>query len=256
MRPVIPRVHVGDILRGTRNLRNYIQTASALRYLRDIQHGRRREEKARKHIRRPCKNDKFLVTVNAWDMFGVYSLDTEVTLLFGNRPKLQQPVDIEQKRPALTSSKMYMNPTIFSQWFIRTPARMIDLRNWEHAAFYMWTSLHLNLSSIRTGDAVPRFFYCDEGPDIFEPNPSTHVWEGRHLVGSIEKWIPRGITRPRAANRGGYKCMPLGSFGPQLEEIQPMKREINARLSSNPRVALEFEAEACANHTYQDPQVN
>lgn len=247
MRPLIPRVRVGDVLKGTRNLRYYLQTASTLKYLQEIRHGHS-VERLRRRIYRPSKNDKFLVTVNAWGLFGVYSLDTEVILLFGNptiRPKnsTRSPngrlSSIQPKMP-----EMRMNPTIFSQWFIRTHIKMIDLREWKSSAYYMRAALHLNLANIRS-DNIPSYYFQHGQSGIFEGHMNGEGWQRDTLRALSSEWAPRGVTRVGAPTG---KNNPGGGFGPRLEEIEDMRREI-FQLCTNPRVAQRLKVEE--NDIYQ-----
>ena len=242
MRPLIPRVRVGDVLKGTRNLRYYLQTASTVKYLQEIKHGAGRARARRQNIYRPSKNDRFLVTVNAWGLFGVYSLDTELVLLFGNptiRPKnstrspLGRPSPIQPKMPA-----MRMDPTIFSQWFIRTRTKMIALQDWKDSAYYMRSALHLNLSNIRN-DNIPSYYFNHDYSGVFDGHMNGEGWQRDVLLAMSKEWSTRGATR-EGASYG--KNAPSGGFGPRLEEIEGMKREI-FQLCTNPRIAQRLKAE-------------
>jgi hypothetical protein len=248
VRPLIPRVRVGDVLKGTRNLRYYLQTASTLKYLQEIKHGAGAARARRQNIYRPAKNDKFLVTVNAWGLFGVYNLDTEVILLFGNptiRPKnstrstLGRLSSIQPKMP-----DMRMNPTIFSQWFIRTHIKMVDLRDWKDPAYYMRSVLHLNLANIRS-DNVPSYYFQHGQSGIFDGYMNGEGWQRDNLLHLSKAWAARGATRVGAPTG---KNTPGGGFGPRLEEIGGMKREI-FQLCTNPRIAQCLKAEE--NDIYQ-----
>jgi len=240
VRPLIPRVRVGDVLKGTRNLRYYLQTASTLRYLQEAKHGHSMKHLSRQ-IYRPSKNDKFLVTVNAWGLFGVCSLDTEVILLFGNpttRPKnstrsLGRPSHIQTKMP-----EMRMNPTIFPQWFIRTHVKMIDLRDWKDPAYYMRSVLHFNLTNIRQ-DSVPSYYFQHGQSGVFDSHMNGEGWQRDVLLSMSREWATRGVTRVGAPTG---KNTPGNGFGPQLEEIEGMKREI-FQLCTNPRIAQRLKAE-------------
>ena len=70
MRPVIPKVRVGDILLGTKNLRNWLQTASLLNYVNQL--GNQHYANSTKgSLYLPSKKDRFVVAVNAWETFAV-----------------------------------------------------------------------------------------------------------------------------------------------------------------------------------------
>ncbi len=239
LRPLIPRVRVGDVLKGTRNLRNYLQTAATLAYVMPLSRSysgspRSRSEgsawldKLRNY--RPSKNDEFLVTVNAWSIFGVCDTNSKVVLLFRNSmvPTLK-PGGYTHRRPC-------MDPTIFSKWFIRTPKKRVDISIWPREPYYMWASLHLNLSHIR-GDTRLQFHFPDGPEDLFIPEPNSKRWKRNQLVALFHKWRPRGITRPFSERAFD------ASQGPRLEEITPMRAQI-AEICSNPRISQSVKADS------------
>ena len=228
MRPLIPRVRPGDILKGTRNLRNYLQVASTLTYLNDLSNGARPSKKDKaKDIYRPSKNERFLVTVNAWGVFGTYSLDTEVVLLFSN-PLL----------PHHTGSER-MNPTIFSKWFIRTPYKRTALVEWPYYAYYMRVALHLNMGNARSDNAPNYHFHTG----VAGPFTMRDVSYAHHSRGSLNEflrmWATRGATRATATH--GRNC-PSGGFGPRLEETADLHEQVRT-LCSNPRIAERIKKE-------------
>lgn len=240
MRPLIPRVRVGDVLKGTRNLRYYLQTASTLKYLQEVKHGHSMG-RLRSQIYRPSKNDKFLVTVNAWDLFGVHSLDTELVLLFGNPAIRTKNSTRSLGSPSYIQPKVLglrMDTTIFSQWFIRTHAKMIDLRDWKDSAYYMRSALHLNLANIRH-DSVPSYHFQHGQSGVFDGHMNGEGWQRDVLLSMSREWAARGATRVGAPTG---KNTPGGGFGPRLEEIDEMKREI-FQLCTNPRIAQRLKAE-------------
>jgi len=131
-----------------------------------------------------------------------------------------------------------MDPTIFSQWFIRTPAKMTDLQVWKDHAFYMWVSLHLNLSSIRH-DNAPSFYYQNGYQGIFDSHSNGHGWKRENLLRLFDRWLACGVTRPTAVSG---KNLPSSGFGPRLEDIRGMRRDIE-QLCSNPRIAQRLKTE-------------
>jgi hypothetical protein len=233
LRPLIPRVRIGDILLGTRNLRRYLQTAATLSYVKEVGAGVS-AGRARAVLYRPSKEDQFLVTVNAWEVFGAHGLNCPVTLLFAN-PTTGGPAG---RSVAGNSSRM--NPTLFSKWFIRTPRRMVDLADWPAWACYMKMSLHLNLGNSRDPNA-PAFNYGSGCRSPFTTQRGKPPWTKNQLIAALEEWAPRGITRLAPA-RGGGKTMHRGGCGPLFDEIPAMQDEIRERCS-NPRIARHLKAE-------------
>ncbi len=243
MRPLIPRVRVGDILKGTRNLRNYLQTAATLAYVIPLSKnyvGSLRQEECdsiREKLRnyRPSKDDEFLVTVNAWNMLGAYDVSSGVVLLFCNttRTPSRQP---SAHSSAYAYFKPRMDPTIFSRWFIRTHKKRVSIATWPKEPYYMWAALHLNLSHIRK-DTHPSFHFPDQPEDLFIPEPNSKRWKRSQLIALLYKWRTRGITR--SFSQG--KCDQ--SSGPRLEEIETM-RELIGEICANPRVAQRVKADS------------
>jgi hypothetical protein len=249
LRPLIPRVRVGDVLKGTRNLRNYLQTASTLNYVNDLSQQMNGRKKSKEKLFRPSKNEKFLVTVNAWGIFGVCSLDSEVVLVFCN--PMRPTVSPTARRKGFpipmpgASGLVRMDPTIFSKWFIRTPMRKTDTRTWSDYEYHMWAALHLNLNNIRHDNAPT--FHCQNGPTgPFCTRAQAYGMQPReHLNTLILQWIPKGITRATAETR---RNMPSGGFGPRLEDIDAHREELQ-HLCSNPRIAQRLKAEV--NYVYK-----
>jgi len=132
-----------------------------------------------------------------------------------------------------------MDPTIFSRWFIRTHRKRVDLTAWPDFAYYMWIALHLNLSNIHPESAVS--FHCPNGPKApFNIGTTTRFsTERRHLRRMIKDWAPRGCTREGAPQGGIFSNT---GYGPQLEDIAGMRREIES-LCSNPRLAQRLKSE-------------
>ncbi len=239
MRPLIPRVRPGDILKGTRNLRNYLQTTATLNLLQELSAENLNPQGTDYH---PTKDEGFLVTANAWDTFGVVGLDSGVTLLFINpaTPSVQKLRGLPEPR---------MNPTMFSQWFIRTSEKKVDLSEWSDFAHYMWASFHLNLNnSPRKG--MSRWAFQPGYPGIFLYSTWDHDLSKRILSEAILYATVRGSTRPRAnpssATRHSRGVHSSG-FGPRLEEIPGMRSEIRG-LCHNPRVTQRLMKEGNSAH--------
>lgn len=240
MRPVIPRVRVGDILKGTRNLRHYLQTAATLNYITDLAHGMMGRKKDKQHLYTPSKDESFLVVVNAWGTFCAISTTTGVGLLFRN-PAANQPI-----RPIAMRGRslgLYMDPTIFSQWFIRTAEKQPDVRKWPDHAFYIWASIQLNLTNVMDSSALTVHVQGGSlGPFQLDANGKNVKRD--HVTTLIQQWSVRGNTRLSAPERGR---LPNGGYGPRLVEIEEMKSTIKD-LCRNPRVAQRLRSENPINY--------
>ncbi len=241
MRPLIPRVRVGDILKGTRNLRNYLQVASTLNYVTRLNEKATSRKKIKEGIFRPTKEERFLVTVNSWGMFGVCSLDSDVVLLFSNPEQPSSPSNQSKAYPLISGSKR-MDPTIFSKWFIRTTTRKINLREWSDYAYHMRSTLHLNLCSVGR-DNGPTFHAQPGASGPFDMSKLIYGMKTRNQsISLLQHWVTRGITRPSAYKSQGSRRRSSAGFGPLLEETAQMRQEIES-LCSNPRIAQRLKAE-------------
>ena len=241
MRPLIPSVRPGDVLKGTRNLRHYLQTASTLNYVNDLSMRMGGRSRSKSQLYHPSKDDEFMVTVNAWGTFGVYSARDDVVLLFVN-PSMPSGVSHQSRYP------LRMDPTIFSKWFIRTPKKYVDLTTWPEAPYFMWASLHLNMSSVQS-DNAPIFNIQNGASGPFHMGQCGNHYhrplQRELLLKLIHQWTVRGATRP---NSTWNRHLPSGGSGPQLEEIPQMRREIQ-NICSNPRIAQQLKADA--NYVYE-----
>ncbi len=254
MRPLIPRVRVGDILKGTRNLRNYLQTASTLNYVTSLIEKSRK--KAKESIFYPTKEERFLVTVNSWGMFGICSLDSNVVLLFSNPagPAKSSTQNKNHSPSLIAFGNKRMDPTIFSKWFIRTTEKRTDLREWSDYAYHMRVTLHLNLCSIGR-DHGPTFHAQPGASGPFCMSQQDYGMKTRQKSTLLlQHWIVRGITRPSShKSRAQLRSVPTG-FGPLLEETAQMRQEIES-LCSNPRIAQKLKAEMVGHtHIMQVPK--
>jgi len=229
MRPIVPKVRVGDVLLGTKNLRNWLQTASLLSYVQGLAGHSYRT----KNLYIPAKKDRFIVAVNAWETFGVWGLDQDqdAIILFCNPGQSRRVAgeDEIEWNPTMT-------PALFAQWFIRTRGRQPDLLSWPNHAYYLWGSLQMNAisnSHKRLGYSIPaahdRAFHSHETNDA----PKEVVKE------RVVTAIRYGLTRQKAK-----RSRPGGSrrVGPTLGEIQSMRRQIS-NFTANPRVVKTFKEE-------------
>jgi hypothetical protein len=160
-----------------------------------------------RYLYSPSKDDKFLVTANTPEVFGVHSGNRSVMLVF---PALQLTGNMEMEKG--------ITPATFSQWFIRTDVRSVDTRKWPEEAYYMWITLQLNMQGVRY-DKRPAFHagHIPGGP--FEAHNYAHSkWGRRGLREFARTWIPRGATRWSEAK--------TANPGPRLTDIKWMQEEI------------------------------
>ena len=209
MQPSIPKIRPGDVLLGTKHLRNWLRTAGTFQYLQCIREGGAAASKARGYLYTPAKTDTFLVTTNTSATFGVYGENKDLLLLFPVSPEVGTAKD-----------RGFMNPVAFSQWFIRTGERRVDTTKWPLYAYYMWISLHLNMNNAHT-DRRPPFFSgkMPAGPFDSHRGSEKGKWTRESLQKFATSWIARGVTRESFAY-GGYPA------GPRVEEIQSMREAI------------------------------
>ena len=230
MHPVIPKVRVGDILLGTKNLRNWLHTASLLSYVNQLADPHCRNPK-KSSLYLPTKKDRFVVAVNAWETFAVWGLGRDTVVLFcnpvtppsGRSPQPRGHSDRDQSEPA-------MSPALFAQWFIRTQGKRPDLLNtWPNHAYYLWASLQMN------GISNPnhRLSYT-LAPGIEAPftthlhNDSSKGPIREHVEQDIRYGLPRHKQRRRSVI--GYRA-----YGPSLRDISRWRENIR-EVTSNPRV--------------------
>lgn len=230
MRPVIPKIRVGDILLGTKNLRSWLQTSSLLKCISQVEQGLLGEPESSLCL--PSKADQYVVAANAWEAFGVWTLDRDFTLVFSNPGPRRHRSRGHDPEPA-------MSPGLFAQWFIRTRGRRLDLSTWPNPAYYLWGSLQMNAAGRRYHGLS------------FAPTPDLH---GNPLTMSRQTTPPRddmreitetaircGSTRPKAPQRREAQGF---AYGPCLRDIPNMQAEIR-RIAANPRVVKSFLKKYC-----------
>ncbi len=224
MRPIVPKIRVGDVLFGTKNLRNWLQTSSLLSYVQALAGRSSREGK----LYIPTKKDRFVVAVNAWETFAVWGLDSDVIILFCN-PGPRRHTYQDKQEPAMT-------PALFAQWFIRTRGRCPDLRSWPNHAYYLWGSLHMNAVSVpgkRLGYTIPSGLDSVFNYHEYNDHPKEVVRE------RVVDTIGYGLTRRKA------KRSPFAGdrrVGPTLNDILAMRRQISD-FTANPRVVKKLKEE-------------
>jgi hypothetical protein len=102
----------------------------------------------------------------------------------------------------------------------------------------MRSALHLNLANIQS-DNVPSYYFQHGQSGVFDGHMNGEGWQRDNLLHLSAAWAARGATRVGAPTG---KNTPSGGFGPQLAEIEGMKREI-FQLCTNPRIAQRLKAE-------------
>lgn len=254
MKPIIPKVHVGDILLGTKNLRNWLQTASIFRYLTVLKNGIPWDAGIVKNynIYTPSKDDKFVVAVNIGNSFLVWQIGQNITILFVNgksktmtKPNILAPPEPEFKILEQTqhvnkkfSAKMKMDPSIFSKWFIRTEGKRPDLLNsWPDYAYQFWGSLQMNGVSNRENPIRVRVTNLIDFPfttHLDNTQPKTFIRE--QVKDTIKKGIIRGSNDKNTYVNG------RGPYGPSLDDIHRLRRQIH-EIMNNSRVAKKLETD-------------
>jgi len=226
VRPVIPKVQVGDILLGTKNLRNWLQTASLLSYVNLLANQHYANSK-KGSLYLPSKTDRFVVAVNAWESFAVWGLDQDAIVLFCNAKNESHP---KYKHGPSNRDAEAMSPALFSQWFVRTRGRRPDLlKTWPDHAYYLWASLQMNV--ISSPDHALNYMVP---PGIDTPF-TTHLHNDtpKHKIRElVQQGIQRGLIRGKQRRRP-----PVGgrAYGPSLQDIPRWREEIRG-VTANPRI--------------------
>lgn len=226
MRPLIGKVKVGDILKGTRNLRNYLRTVSLLQHLEAIRAGLGRNNVPKLYT--PSKEDNFVVGMNAWGGFGVWCAREDLVILWFN------PISVILKKK---QSELRMSPSLFAHWFIRTQDRNPDLKEWPIYAYNLRSYLHLN----GIENNLQSQFVNDKSSNRYNPflgryNPFrvhqelTNIGDRYHIKKYTLHVIKRGKTR---LNIGGNTILSLETQGngPRIRDIKKMKFRIREYLS-------------------------
>lgn len=262
MLPVVPKVRVGDVLYATRNLRNWLQTASLMYSLKHIAEGGNWRG-SRRVVFTPRKNDRYVVCVNTGVVFAVFNPDPEremAPLFFINKPNRDQSLVLSsgKKMPIATRARknktpkidVRMSPALFSTWFVRTDERLPDLREWPDYAYALWAGLQLNAASVdgdyRLNLSMPRrhedFFY---GPGHLGNFGSGKRMKDRGTIRTCAQYaIKCGMTRYKEQN-GLRHAMIDHALGPKLEDLQAFQQQIkgyvrNPRTKKSVRDDLDF----------------
>lgn len=222
MPPVIPKVRVGEVLLGTKNLRHYLRTASVLTYVRDLH-----MEVKPSSIYTPSRKDCFIVAANSRPCFAVWSLNQNVVLLFKNGE------DAKAAR---------MDPNIFAQWFVRSGLYHPDLSSWPGYACTLWSALQMNSGSTPRNLGAPpgyRLGISGMGEGIRSPFVIHRATPDnkQNAFDSAKAAIRCGMTRPNAPRNAFPKD---SAHGPRLSDLKAMYEELS-RLTKNPRIMQQLE---------------
>lgn len=198
MLPVVPKVRVGDVLFGTRHLRQWIHLSSQHHHIEAIDQGLPEGRK----IVSPSKDCPFVVAVNGGRHFMAWSPFENLALLFvnGNKPER-------------------MRPDLFAHWFIRTPARNPQLKDWPDWAFGMWAYLQAGLclhKDFRMHIPTNPYLTFDLHRMITRPYPRASASEAILRVAS------QGLTRARTSPPTVWP----GSYGPRPEDAAMFQHSI------------------------------
>lgn len=233
MKPVVPKVRVGEVLRGTRNLRNYLRLCSLFRYLEKIPEAPKKvRERLAKEIYSPRRDDNFLVTANNLGRFCVWDERTGIVVYFQNPVLIggavQDPI---------------LDKRLFANWFSRTERMVPDLNKWQGVPLYLWASLHMNaLGNIQKALPIPYHH------PLFVPVPGGHVQanlpfllaqslptvQRTQIKQAVKEAIATGGFRGRSPNGKSIPIMGGHRIGPDIEHI-PGLREAVVKLARNPR---------------------
>ena len=268
MLPVVPKVRVGDILYATRNLRNWLQTASLMYSVKHIRNGGSARS-SKSVIYTPGRGDKYVVCVNAGLVFAVFVPGQELVLFFINRTektsgKAMQfqalnPIteggrrDLQKKKGVSRENDDRMSPSLFSTWFVRSNEKMPDLRQWPDHPYAAWASLQMNAISVN-GDyrltvSLPRQY-----DSIFYPNMgglgnfgAGKKSKDRGTVRSCLQYaIKIGMTRDNYQT-GYFSTTMMGhAFGPRMSDIEMFRKDLR-RWTKNPRTRKSLKEALSAN---------
>jgi hypothetical protein len=250
-------------LYATRNLRNWLQTASltySVKYIRDG--GTLKASKG--VIYTPNKKDNYVVCTNAGLVFAVFVPEREMLLAFVNAdPKVQRegiqlrglhnsvlaapmatsdgihksprvaathadpPAKKKKKRDE--QSNIRMSPALFSTWFIRSNEKMPDMREWPDYAYGTWVSLQMNAVSIdgdyRLSISIPRHY--------------EHLFNSQLRVGGLSNYLGNFGDGKRMKDRGTVRSSLLHAIktGMTRERVQSRHfRTIMGGHASGPRM--------------------
>lgn len=227
MQPLVPKIRAGEVLRGTRNLRHWLRTASILHNLETLHRNGRgfTDPSLAKGLYTPQKDDAFVVAANTPFHFCAWSPRQNVTLIFIN------PTGAHVK-----TARSYMNPSLFATWFVRTNEYNLDLKTWPHSAYYLWAMLQMN------GMAVPGNPHgVPVGRYYSTPFRFSMDMNYSELRGSVTEWAEKAAKWGRLRT-GGLKAwhakkygVDFAGFGPRIDQLYSMQSNIREYLSNTRR---------------------
>lgn len=220
MQPLVPKIRVGEVLRGTRNLRHWLRIASILHNVR-LHHMRGPHAPILvKNLYAPHKDDTFVVAANTPFCFSVWSARKNITLIF-----------INPHGKLLESAPTYMSPSLFATWFVRTGEYFLDLNRWPHYAYYLWVLVQMNALALPTHRhylSLGSYYDCP-----FEFHVEVNNGQIRE---SAAKYIQQSSTwgRLRYANMKSWHAEEYGEsyngFGPLMQQVPEMQDSIGSCL--------------------------
>lgn len=261
MLPVIPKVRAGDVLRGTKNLRNWLQLASVHTYLNSLLGEYTGARKSRNFIYTPTKNERFVVAVNNLGRFGVWVEGQEIFLLFNNptlprdrritppssgaAPPIGWPVARWTKEDQGNVYKARMSPALFARWFISTSEKMPDLEKWPFFAQRAWIALHQDCLSNAPSSSVSYAMGLDYSSpfQIVESlRSSAQKIDLAAYRKSLETALRRRSSPAEASGRTGRgRCIDC-AMGPCLEDLPKLRRSIT-EMVGNPRFKRKLDSQ-------------
>lgn len=229
MRPVVPKVRVGEILHGTRNLRHWLRLASTVRSMEDVRSAKEMGivvGGSKKELHTPSKLDTFVVSSNMEPCFSVWGSNQNVVLLFINPHR--------EFRGRLSNR---MDPSLFSQWFTRSEDLQPDLRTWPSHAYTLWACLQMGCWG--RDDSGVRFpFRPDSQREAFALHDGLNQVDRNRAAQGVKAAIGRGAVRAHNVMFTHADGELLRGFGPKLSDLAVMKRRLT-ELAQDPRVLAE-----------------
>ncbi len=254
MKPVVPKVRVGDVLHGTKNLRNYLRTCSLIRYFKSLELSptRASEKQAKSLLYTPNKQDEFVVAVNSSGRFCVWSTNMDVIMIFKNSEKSSSP----------HPDAVRMDPSIFAQWFVRTSGRRPVVRQWPLQAHYLWGALQIN-AQINPETRLPVAGLggtpTEDVPFCYTASLPIRKVDRATIQHAVMESIAYGSFRnlPRA-KKNVPMPYPGAGTGPNLKSLPALRADLK-NLLRNPRLVARAKKESGLDfsfleHLQNDPQ--
>jgi hypothetical protein len=202
---------------------------------------RAKPSEAKSLLYTPQKGDEFVVCVNNHERFCVWSPNKDVMLLFVNPPKGQRVA----RMPGLSRNPMAeahdqdrMSPVIFPKWFIRTPGKRPNVKEWPKHAHYLWGALHVN--AWRNPETSLSVHFGAQ--NLHEFPFSLHQYFSGTDRSTIQHAVREAVVRGTFRNHPGKKQVKMGIHspqigvtGPRIEDLPQLRSELD-RLLQNPRL--------------------